>query len=227
MTYMDADNAIKRRERTLKKLEQLGIDYCDNLPLIGGYKLCKSEKRICKRFIASLFFAFQASDYLQDSDIFATEGRERTEKAVETFKLKKYLFADETKMLNGECNERIATDASWGIECCYALAWALGFVSTEDMEMANDLAEPQELLEIVSPFHAFKDFKASCKIRHKSEVMDMLDLYYNYHWACDDHRTRPATKCGELNEGVVMERRKALEWLVAKDKDWDDIFLDT
>lgn len=57
--------------------------------------------------------------------------------------------------------------------------------------------------------------------------MDMLDLYYNYHWACVDNRINPETKCGELNEEVVMERRKALEWLICKDKDWDSISLDT
>lgn len=64
-------------------------------------------------------------------------------------------------------------------------------------------------------------------MRPTSEIMDMLDLYYNYHWACVDRRINPETKCGELDEEVVMERRKALEWLVCKDKDWDSISLDT
>lgn len=125
--------AIKRREETLKKLNALGIDHCEGLPLIDDYKLCKSENQICKRFIASHFFSLLAYDYVQNHDYYETS----------------------------------------------------------------------------------------------SEILDMIDLYYNYHWACVDHRINPQTKCGELNEEVVMERRRALEWLICKDKNWDRISLDT
>ncbi len=45
----DKETAIKRREETIKKLDALAVDYCKGLPLIGNYKLYKSENQICKR----------------------------------------------------------------------------------------------------------------------------------------------------------------------------------
>ena len=68
---------------------------------------------------------------------------------------------------------------------------------------------------------------AACKMHSQSEVLDMFDIYYNFQWACDDKRINPSTNCGELNGEVVMERRKALEWLISEEQDWNEISLDT
>ena len=222
----DKETAIKRREETIKKLDALAVDYCKGLPMIGNYKLCKSENQICKRFIASLFFSMLACDYMQDRHYYETEGKEITEQAVDEFRLKNYLFPAEIKLLE-ECDDRTAINLSWTIECCYSLAWVLGLVSTEEMEAPCEPDGPHNLFQFIKPFHKFEDFKASCKLRQPSEILDMVDLYYNYHWACVDHRINPITNCGELNEEVVMERRKALEWIISKEKDWSDISLDT
>lgn len=218
--------AMNRRKSTLKKLSVLGIDYCKGLPLIGDCKLYKSENQICKRFIASLFFSMLACDYIQDRDYYETDGKKITEQAVEEFKLGSYLFPEERKILDA-CDENVAINVSWTIECCYSLAWILGLVATDEMEAPCEPDGSHNLFRFIRPFHTFADFKASCNMRQPSEIMDMLDLYYNYHWACVDHRINDNTKCGELNEEVVMERRRALEWLVCQDKDWDNVSLDT
>lgn len=218
--------AINRREATLKKLGFWNIDHCEGLPLIGDYKLCKSENQICKRFIASLFSSMLACDYMQDRDFYKTDGKKITEQAIVEFDLKNYLFPDEKKVLE-ECDERVAVNVSWTVECSYSLAWVLGLVTTEEMEAPGEPEGDHGLFQFIQPFHNFEDFKASCNLRQPSEIMDMLDLYYNYHWACVDNRLNPNTNCGELNEEVVMERRKALEWLICKDKNWDSISLDT
>lgn len=218
--------AINRREATLKKLGFWNIDHCKGLPLIEDYKLCKSEDQICKRFIASLFSSMLACDYLQDSDFYKTDGKKITEQAIVEFGLKNYLFPDEKKVLV-ECDEHVAVNVSWTVECSYSLAWVLGLITTEEMEAPGEPEGDHGLFQFIQPFHNFEDFKASCNLRQPSEIMDMLDLYYNYHWACVDNRLNPDTNCGELNEEVVMERRKALEWLICKDKNWDSISLDT
>lgn len=218
--------AINRREATLKKLGFWNIDHCKGLPLIEDYKLCKSEDQICKRFIASLFSSMLACDYLQDRDFYKTDGKKITEQAIVEFGLKNYLFPDEKKVLV-ECDEHVAVNVSWTVECSYSLAWVLGLVTTEEMEAPGESEGDHGLFQFIQPFHNFEDFKASCNLRQPSEIMDMLDLYYNYHWACVDNRLTPDTNCGELNEEVVMERRKALEWLICKDKNWDSISLDT
>lgn len=218
--------AIERRENTLRKLTVLGIGHCEGLPFVENSKLCKNETQICKRFISSLFFSLLACNYIQDRDYYKTEGKEITEKIIETFKLQDYLLVDEKKLLSGECDDHTAVNVSWTVECCYALAWVLGFVPTEEMEVA-DAPNSCDLFAFIQPFHNFDDFKASCHLRRSVEVMDMFDLYYNYHWACVDHNINPSTKCGQLNEEVVVERRKALEWLISQDFDWECISLNT
>lgn len=167
-----------------------------------------------------------ACDYLQDRDFYKTDGKKITEQAIVEFGLKNYLFPDEKKVLV-ECDERVAVNVSWTVECSYSLAWVLGLITTEEMEAPGEPEGDHGLFQFIQPFHNFEDFKASCNLRQPSEIMDMLDLYYNYHWACVDNRLNPDTNCGELNEEVVMERRKALEWLICKDKNWDSISLDT
>ncbi len=167
-----------------------------------------------------------ACDYMQDRDFYNTDGKKITEQAIVEFGLKNYLFPDEKKVLV-ECDERVAVNVSWTVECSYSLAWVLGLVTTEEMEAPGETKGVHGLFRFIQPFHNFEDFKSSCNLRQPSEIMDMLDLYYNYNWSCVDNRLTPKTKCGELNEEVVMERRKALEWLICKDKNWDSISLDT
>ena len=55
----------------------------------------------------------------------------------------------------------------------------------------------------------------------------MLDLYYRYHWACVEKQVNPNTNIGLLNPGVVVERRRGLEWLFSEEDDWNKISLDT
>jgi len=57
--------------------------------------------------------------------------------------------------------------------------------------------------------------------------LDMLDLYYRYHWACVEKRVQPNTNIGPLNPDVVVERRKGLEWVISDIEEWDEISLDT
>ncbi|MNF18151.1 hypothetical protein D3C80_2220700 [compost metagenome] len=53
----------------------------------------------------------------------------------------------------------------------------------------------------------------------------MLDYYYRLHWYCVDERIKENEAL--VNEGLVYERRKALEWLMNKDVDWDHVEMGT
>lgn len=216
-----------RRKETIKKLVAKGLDYCRSLPFIGDYEICKSEIQICKRFLASLFFSMRACDYSYDREFFETESKQFTDCAVDAFKLKRYLFPDEKELLNNDCDEHTIVRVSWEAECCYALAWVLGLIATEDMENNDGEVDYNRLFDFVKPYNDFSAFKASCAMRSYPEIMAMLDLYYNYHWVCVEKRINPDAKSGNLNEEIIMERRRALEWLITPDRTWDDISLDT
>ncbi len=226
---MDEDISVmeKRRKETIKKLVSKDLDYCRSLPFIGDYKIYKTDNQICKRFIASLFFSWRACEYSSDKQFYETEAKEVVEEAIEQFKLKRYLFPDEERMMDKDCDEQTIVRVSWEIECCYALAWVLGIISTEEMENYVVDVNYGSLFDFIKSFNNFSEIKAACTMRSYSEIMSMLDLYYNYHWVCVENRINPQAKSGNLNEEVIMERRRAIEWLITRDRTWDDISLDT
>ena len=65
------------------------------------------------------------------------------------------------------------------------------------------------------------------RLRNVEKILDMLDLFYCYHWACVEKQIRPETETGKLNPEVVVERRRGLEWLISEEQDWNEISLDT
>jgi hypothetical protein len=63
------------------------------------------------------------------------------------------------------------------------------------------------------------------ELKTDDEIYNMLDLYYRFHWYCVDERIKGVK--AKINEGLIYERRKALEWLMNKDSDWDNIEMGT
>ena len=57
------------------------------------------------------------------------------------------------------------------------------------------------------------------------DSLDMQDLYYRYQWAINDSKINPGSSKGELDPSVVIERRRALEWVLSDENDWYDIQL--
>ena len=89
------------------------------------------------------------------------------------------------------------------------------------------MCDCNEAISFVKESENFEDFKSKTRIRNIEEILDMLDLYYRYHWACEEKRINPETNIGVLNPDVVLERRKGLEWLISSVYDWNEISLDT
>ena len=215
-----------RREKTLAILEKMDIDYCNGLPVIEDMAMTKSLSDICRRAVVSLYISVWADYYLNDRKELNDEKGLLMERMKELDSLSA-LFPAEKSLIEGHISDKDALQLTWGIECCYMLMWALGFVETSEAIDACDECNPQEVIRELNSFESLNDMIGKCKMREPGQILDMLDLYYNYHWACVDKSVRPEAKCGELIEGVVMERRKALEWLFENENDWSKISLDT
>lgn len=89
------------------------------------------------------------------------------------------------------------------------------------------ICDCQKAIELVTSSKNVNEFKDKCKMRNIEEILDMLDLFYRYHWATTQKRLHPETPIGTLNPSIVVERRRGLEWLISEEKDWYDISLDT
>ena len=101
----------------------------------------------------------------------------------------------------------------------------LGLV--EDISDASNICDCNYAIKLFNESNSYEDFKSKCKLREVNEILDMLDLYYRYHWACVEKRVKPETSIGNLNSSVVIERRRGLEWIIREIQDWYDISLDT
>jgi hypothetical protein len=111
------------------------------------------------------------------------------------------------------------------IEGLWALAWALNFVPK-----LNFLTESDNrfvtLLPNLKVSQSSDEWRLKAKLRPVDDVVAACDLAYCLHWAIRqaeiDRREPPA----RLNSYVVVERRRALEWLLSSDS-WDGVSLDT
>lgn len=73
-----------------------------------------------------------------------------------------------------------------------------------------------------------KAFVTDAQMRPLSAILDQADLIYRYHWAVVDARVTGRAAPAGLDGGIVLERHRALNWLIGyMDEEWDDISTDT
>ncbi|WPH23472.1 DUF4272 domain-containing protein [Variovorax paradoxus] len=126
---------------------------------------------------------------------------------------------------DGDLTEQERTNLYWYIEALWALAWAAGKV--EDLAFNKPVGpELASLMPNLRENERSEAFMSRAKLRPRQELFRMNDLYYRLHWW-----TRTAQLHGEpsgdVSLDIVMERRKALEWLLNDDGSWDDVELST
>lgn len=214
----------ERKERTEKLLAEKGIGINPNLPLTepaSEIKL-KSPDDICKRAIAALL-STQVGIELSEQH---NEDAASFVKLIDYFGVRECLNFREKKLINGTASQQDITDVVWEYECYWALVWALGLI--DDISDASGICDCLAAIRLVSKRSSFEDFKSKCKLRSKDEILDMLDLYYRFHWAVVQHEHIDSScPIGDLMGDVVFERRRGLEWLISDKDDWHDIELNT
>ena len=118
---------------------------------------------------------------------------------------------------------RTTVDISWREEALWALMWALELV--DDLP-PDQLCGQDPFYERLAPDMDPARGLADVALRPLAEIVAMLDFYYCLHW-----HARKAQYHGDVWDygiapGVVLERRRALEWLF-QDVPWDDVDLAT
>ena len=121
----------------------------------------------------------------------------------------------------GAIPERDSADLYWYMEALWALVWAGQLV--KDLPIDHPVGE--ELVSLLPNLQLDQDgaaFRHSFRLRSRAELYSMLDLYYRAHWYARDGQLG-GYATGAFNPDIIMERRKALEWLNDDEvEDWDD-----
>lgn len=214
----------KRRQISNEYIKLLGITCYENLPMIENSSEVKLKDidTICKRAIACLLsiqivYDIKAGEYEQSKKVVSN--------LLEKYEVENCLNSKEKKLFDGTYQEQDLIDLDWEYEAYWSLIWALGIIG--DISNGADVCNCDFAIKLVSESQTYEDFKSKCNLRDINEVLDMLDLYYRYHWAVVDKRINPQTNIGALNSSVVVERRRGLEWLINNEEDWYNISLDT
>jgi hypothetical protein len=113
----------------------------------------------------------------------------------------------------------------WCIEALWTLVWAGQLIDDLpfDEGVGNTLAS---LCPALQRNEDGSKLSKKMRLRSSEELFRMLDLYYRLHWW-----TRNAQligqETGEVRLDIIMERRKALEWVMDPACDWDSVEMST
>lgn len=111
----------------------------------------------------------------------------------------------------------------WYIEGLWALMWVGSLIDSLpfDRSVEDFMASLAPNLQLNEDGSKFQN---NMRIRLYPEVFKMLDLYYRLHWYANDAYVN-GRDTGHIKIAVIMERRRALEWVMQPDVEWDAIQL--
>jgi hypothetical protein len=130
-----------------------------------------------------------------------------------------YTSAHERDLISrDEHTEQEKIDAQWLEECMQSFAWCLGLAPLEPLKYCNeDLSS-----KFPAPFADPTDFIRSATLRPFDDIYRQADLHYRLHWAA-----RHSDSDFPVSEGLLRERRRALDWVIGVEADWDEVPSDT
>lgn len=211
------EDAIKRRHHTKQQLTTLGLTIPDSLPpCLGGDELIlRSAQEVAERDLALMITAVQA-EYLQDGNALpAQEYAERCPIGFSALSPKEDQFIH-----NPQPQEQDIINMLWRYEALVVLHWALNWQPS--LPNANEICNVSAVVQ-----EAMKQSEQSIPfvtLRARSDILDMLDLYYCLHWFARDCQLNGKEIPNTIDSGIILERHYALNWLVCfENNDWDDV----
>lgn len=211
----------KRRKRNNQFLTKNNVSINENLLSYNEKNIqLKSIDAICKRAIACLLTIQIACDINNGQ---YEESLKYFLPLYDKFDVKNSLNSKEKRIINGTYSKQDVIDMDWAYEAYWAICWCLSLI--DDIKDGGELCDCSKAITFVTNSSSFNDFKSKCKLRDIDEILDMYDLYYRYHWAINNKYVDSKTNIGNLNSSNVIERHRALEWLICDTDDWYNLQL--
>lgn len=133
------------------------------------------------------------------------------------------LSPDEQAFIADEApGESAVARFGWRFECLFVLEWALGLVDA--LPFPGAICDVPLATRLMLDAGDVDGAMRVAKVRPDSELLDALDLHYRLHWLVRQARLKEEAAPAGVEAGVVLERHRALNWLVRfEDHDWDDV----
>tara|TARA_R110002020_G_scaffold157745_2_gene340677 strand:- start:1076 stop:1699 length:624 start_codon:yes stop_codon:yes gene_type:complete len=206
-------NTRQIKLENIKTLSSMGVDIPESLPEIESISELspQADNNCAKRVIVlgyMIGFGFKANP----DDLKA---------ALERYDLWSSCSHKEKGLFGRELSPQEVINCTWLTECVQAFAWAFNLADLNHFQRCDDsLAN-----NFPAPFSDPSTFINNIKLRPIDEIHRMADLHYRMHWAARESRI--TGKSCRLEEGIISERRKTLDWIIGVEKNWDEVPLDT
>lgn len=219
-----ADTA--RRERSIAVLEEKGIPYFPQLPVVVPESEAKmrTTEETARRLLA-MFGVCVYSEARGDG-----ESRDSAQKYLNKINdilcggLDSALTPEEKCYLEEkEPNQLDLAKFGWRYECCHVLIWALGIF--DDLGYPDGLCDVSRMAEIIWELDNLAGFLVNVNFRSREEILDAADIILRYDWACVNARIKGSESPANLDGEVVMEWHYAFNWLagVGGNTQWDEV----
>ena len=209
-TFMD----LKRiRDESIRGAKRLGVDVPTTLPLLDAGAEMRSPDEAVSRILAMNAVAAIAYGFDKTKAVAWLN----QEALVDSLNEEEKHFVFEG---TGQPDRFKAQ-----IEEMWALAWSMGV--TNEMNFENDCDNRfVMILPNLKQSESSADFRKRMNTRPLEQIVAACDLAYCLHWAIRQSELNGKRPPGELKSYVVVERRRALEWLLSQGT-WEDVSLDT
>jgi hypothetical protein len=208
-------NQIKKKSE--ERFKKYGANINPYLPILG-YRGVRSNDEIIKRvsiMAGMVYIAHQAPTSI-------------IKEWIEEQGLYSHVTEFEKDIL--EKNEEEVTPEEilkikWYVESLWALVWVLGI----NKNFQVDKPVGDDLIQMVPDVRKKQNssiLKAKTLMLSEKEIYEQADFYYRVHWHCVDTRLK-GLNSSQFDEGTIMGRRKALDWVITPEEEWDEIDLST
>ena len=223
--------AILRKNKSIKILKKYKVPYIEHLPCIETKEniRIRSKEEIAKRALACLITIQYACDLSQMDDVEELkESKQFVLELLENFQVLDQLSENEKHILySNNITEQEIINMTWKYEAYWVLIWSLGLIPTLDFPCK--ICDCNYAIEVVSKHKNFTEFLSTTALRDIDEILDEADLIFRYDWACVNARINGMEAPCNLDSSVVLERHRALNWLIDADgnNDWDTVSTNT
>lgn len=222
--------AVERRNKSMALLRDRHIYVTPWLPLLWerAEEPGRTLEEVCGRaaalLIVSLYSECRVGEHMSYE-----ESREFVNPIIESYGAEESFFSPEewTYLNDPNSTEQTQIQYAWQYENLWVMEWALGL--TDDLFWPTRICDVPQSVRIMREYPSMEELTAAARLRPRKELLSQADLIYRLHWACVDARVMGMPAPQELEEGVVMERHRALFWLAGCDEmcGWDDVDLST
>lgn len=203
----------KIRDESIRAAKRYGVNVSQTLPLIDSDLKVRSADEVASRILAMHVVAASAYGFDKTKAI-SWLNQEALNDSLSEHE-KRFLFegADQSDRL------KLQIEASW------ALAWAIGITGEMNFAKECDNSFVTQLPDLRKG-ESSANFRKRINPRSFEQIVSACDMAYCLHWAVRQADLDGKKSAGNFKPYVVIERRRALEWLLSE-QSWDNISLDT